>query len=123
MGKNIRPYEDAVRDAEAYFRANLASGRANAGTVAIARRAWEIMAAQLRESPDSVLAYDRLPPDPRFGFSGPQRWQLDMSQRAFNELFPHLVSDEAMNAYVRKQMEYHDLGLQIVRSTTHLLAG
>lgn len=116
MGKNIRPYEDAVRNAEANFRANLASGRASASTVATARRTWEIMAAQLRESPDSVLAYDRLPPDPRFGYSGPQRWQLDMRQRALNELYPHLASDEASNAYVQKHMEYIDLGLQIVRS-------
>ena len=116
MGRTPRPYENAVRDAEAYFRAKLASGRASVSEIAVARRTWEIMAAHLRSSPDSVLVYDRLPPDPRFGFSGPQRWQFDMHRRAHDELFPHSVSDEASNAYTRKRLEYIELGIQIVRS-------
>ncbi len=113
---NLRSYENAVRETESDFRAKLASGRASVREIAVARLAWEIMAFQLRSSPDSVLAYDRLRPDARFGFSGPQRWRLDMFQRANNELYPHLASEAASEAYVRKRLEYTDLGLQIVRS-------
>lgn len=116
MSRNLRPYQDALRDAEVELQTKLANGRASASEIAVARRAWEIMASQLRSSPDSVLAYDRLPADSRTGFSGPQRWRLEVYQRANNELFPHLASDAASDAYARKRMEYIDLGVQIVRS-------
>jgi len=116
MSRNLRPYQRVLSEAEADLKAKLANGRASASEVAVARRAWEIMASQLRSSPDSVLMYDRLPPDRRTGLSGPQRWRLDMLQRANDELFPHLASDAASDAYVRKRAEYLELGLRIVQS-------
>jgi len=116
MSRNLRPYRDALREAEADLRAKLAAGRASVSEVGVARRAWEIMDSQLRSSPDSVLAYDRLPPDPRFRFTGAQRWRLDIFRRASDELFPHLASDAASDAYNRKRQEYLDLGQRIVQS-------
>ncbi|PZV19512.1 MAG: hypothetical protein DCF20_00405 [Pseudanabaena sp.] len=115
MSRNLRPYQDAVRDAEAELRMRLASGRMSASVVAISRRTWEIMAAQLKSSPDSVLAYDRFP-STTTSFSGPQRWRLDILKQATNELFPHLASQAASDTYVQKQTEYIELGLQIIRS-------
>lgn len=80
------------------------------------RSTWETMAAQLRQSPDSVLVYERLPADPRTGASGADRWYLDTFRQANNELFPHLASDAAAEAYRRKLQEYLELGERIVRS-------
>jgi hypothetical protein len=39
-----------------------------------------------------------------------------MYQRAYDELFAHLASDQASATYVRKHEEYLDLAIQIVRS-------
>ena len=117
MSRNLGPYQDALRAAEAELQVKLASGRASAREIAVARRAWEIMGAQLRSSPDSVLVYERLPADPRTGLNGAQRWRLDMYRRASDELLPHLASDAASAAYARKLQEYLDLGLRIVQSS------
>lgn len=116
MSRNLRPYQDALRTAEADLQVRLANGRSSASEVALARRAWEIMDSQLRASPDSVLVYERMPLDPRTGLSGAMRWQVDMYRRANEELFPHLVSDEGAAVYRRKREEYLELGLRIVQS-------
>lgn len=116
MSRNLQPYQRALGEAEAELKAKLANGRASASEVAVARRAWEIMAAQLRSSPDSVLVYERMPADPHSGRRGADRWRLGMYRLASDELFPHLASDAASAAYARKQQEYLDLGLRIVQS-------
>ncbi|WP_347888550.1 pre-toxin TG domain-containing protein [Nitrosomonas europaea] len=116
MSRNLQPYQRALGEAEAELKAKLANGRASASEVAVARRAWEIMATQLRSSPDSVLVYERMSADVRSGLRGADRWRLDMYRRANDELFPHLASDAASAAYTRKQQEYLDLGLRIVQS-------
>ncbi|MGF7213219.1 hypothetical protein GGE65_007856 [Skermanella aerolata] len=116
MSRNLAQYTAAVREAEANFKTKLGSGRASVGDVAVARRTWETMVAQLREAPDSVLAYERMPADPRTGLRGADRWLTDTYRRANDELFPHLASQASQDAYARKFQEYLDLGVQIVRS-------
>lgn len=116
MSRNLQPYQRALSEAEAEPKAKLANGRSSASEVAVARRAWEITATQLRSSPDSVLVYERVPADPRTGLRGADRWRLDVYRQANDELFPHLAGDAASAAYTRKQQEYLSLGLRIVRS-------
>ena len=73
------------------------------------------MEEQLRARPSAVLEYDRRGPDRRTGHSGAARWRYDVHLRAHNELFPHLASDEASAAYVRKVREYQEFGLRLMR--------
>lgn len=116
MSRNLAPYQAVLRASEVNFRMKLSSGRASANDIATARRAWEIMRLQIAQSPDSVLAYERMQADPRTGLRGPDRWRLDMYQRADEELFPHLASEQGAEAYQQKLKEYVDLGAQIVQS-------
>lgn len=116
MSRNLQPYQRALSEAEADLKVKLANGRASAGEVAIARRTWEIMAAQLRSSPDSVLIYERLPADPRTGEAGAQRWLSEMRSRAENELFPARMSPAAAEAYFQKRVEYLELAQRFIQS-------
>ncbi|MFD0472962.1 pre-toxin TG domain-containing protein [Nonomuraea thailandensis] len=114
MGRDLAPYQAAIGRAEGLLRRHLASGRASADEIANVRRAAEIMKAQLAASPDHVLGYDRRPPDPRTGLKGPEQWTIDCLRRASDEIHPELASEQAQQAYVRKEQEYLDLGLRLV---------
>lgn len=116
MSRNLQPYQSVLGEAEASLKLQLSNGRASASEIAVSRRAWEIMTAQLKSNPDSVLVYEHLPPDPLSGFKGAQRWRSDMHRRANDELFPHLSSDAASEAYIRKRREYIELGARNVQS-------
>lgn len=116
MSGNLQPYRRAVRAAQSDLRVKLASGRASSDSIALARRTWQILDNQLRMSPGSVLVYEEMPPDPRTGYRGAMRWQLDMTRRANEELFPHTATDAGAAAYRRKYQEYLDLGQRIVQS-------
>lgn len=116
MSGNLQPYRRALAQAQAELATLLARGRASAGEVAVARRVAQMMERELRDSPGSVLVYERLPAAPGTWATGAQRWQLDAASRASRELFPHLASDAASEAYVRKRQEYVELGQRIVQS-------
>ena len=70
----IGDYRRAVARQEAKLRLALARGRASAFEIALLRVTWEIMRDQLAASPSSVLVWDRMGPDPTFGFTGADRW-------------------------------------------------
>jgi len=116
MSRDLRPYTEALRKAEAVLQAKLASGRSSAGEIAVARRTWEIMASELKDSQGSVLAYERLPSDSRTGYTGPQRWYTYVNQRAKNEIFPHEASDATNEAYFKKRLEYITFSQSLIQS-------
>src|SRR4051794_40062726 len=112
MAKNIAAYQAAVGRAEAEFRASLANGKAGPFEVGLNRRTWEIMARELRDSPNSVLVWDLLGPDPKSGFRGPDRWYVASRNKAAVEIDPQVASPEQ---HERKQSEYLDLAQSVLR--------
>lgn len=109
---NIAPYQRALAAQESSFRKLLASGKGSAFELALHRTIWEIMHEQLTKYPGSVLAWDRMGPDPVYGFKGPERWQQASLKAANERINPQYGSPDQMS---RKYKEYLDLSLEMLK--------
>jgi hypothetical protein len=112
MATNLAPYRREVTRAETKFRMALAAGRGSAFELALLRVTWEIMLAELTTAPSSVLAWERMGPDPQFGFTGAQRGAHSSLIKAGERISPQYASVEQ---YGRKYEEYLDLGLEMLK--------
>lgn len=110
----MAPIDDYKRHAAAQlqlYRAQLLDGRSTGFLRAAAYRAYQIMIAQL-QTPKYVLAYDVLPPEPKFGMRGAARWQLECQNKAGVELDPGSSSDS--DTWLKKMQEYIDFRDQLL---------
>ena len=112
----IEPYKRAVAEQERKFRLAMAAGKASAFELALLRVTWEIMRDELMSAPKSVLVWDRMGADPKFGFKGPDRWVQASLQKASERISPQYGSREQL---ARKYEEYLDLSLEILRWGQH----
>lgn len=112
MSVNIQAYRKAVTSAEAAFRLALADGRENALGVALRRVTWEIMRTELTTAPNLVLVWERMPPQPPFGFTGADAWVIAAEKKAMERIRPQYGSGDQ---YGRKFQEYLDLSLEMLR--------
>lgn len=108
---DIAAYQRALEREEAKLRLKLASGKGSAAEIALQRVMCEILRYEIG-FPGSVLVFEKLGPDPKWGLKGPDRWVQSALQKADERLNPHYGTDEQ---YQRKYSEYLDLSLQILR--------
>lgn len=112
MSVNIQAYRNAVTAAEAAFRNALAGGKESAFVVALARVTWEIMLSELTTAPNSVLVWERMPPQPPLGLTGADAWAAASRRKAQERISPQYGSPEQQ---VRKYEEYLNLALQMLQ--------
>lgn len=108
----IDAYRREVERAEARFRIALAGGRQDASMLALLRVTWNVMEEELTKAPGSVLVYERIGPDRRFGFTGAERWAADSLRKAAEVINPHYGTDEQV---AHKFEEYLDLSLEMLK--------
>jgi hypothetical protein len=109
----IDAYKNAASDQLRRYRAELLSKTASGFGLALAFRTWQIMDEQLK-TPASVLFYERLGPEPKFGLRGPARWTIEMQNRAAVELDPAITADPDGSKWVQKQTDYVGFALKLV---------
>lgn len=112
VAANLAPYRRAVVREETKLRMALAGGKASAGELASLRVTWQIMLTELTTAPGSVLVWDRMGPDPTFGFTGADRWYMASVKKAGEQIHPQYGTPEQLN---RKTEEYLDLALKMLR--------
>src|SRR5262245_24366724 len=91
-----------VPDQETKLRLLLASGKGSAFELALQRVTCEVLRYEIG-FPGSVLVFERMGPDPKFGFTGPDRWLQSALQKAALKINPTFGTDEQ---YQRKYSEY-----------------
>lgn len=109
---NLAPYKAILLETEAKLKKQLASGKGSAMDLAYLRRQAEIMRYEFDTAPGSVLAWDRMGPDPKFGFSPAQRWSLAAHKKGAEEISPNYGSQQQ---YTKKFTEYLDLGQEMLQ--------
>jgi hypothetical protein len=107
---DIEAYRRATLAAETAFRLSLAGGRAAADSVALRRLTWDIMRTELTTAPHSVLAWDRMPPQPPHGRTGAAAWAAAAERKADEQLNPEYGSVEQL---ADKHVEYLRLADQL----------
>ncbi len=112
MSGDLGPYRRALAAAETRFRIALAGGKADAFEVALLRATWQIMDNELTTAPKSVLVWDRMGPDPTFGFTGADRWAQASLKKADEQINPAFGTQEQL---AHKSEEYLDLSLEMLR--------
>ncbi|MEU4711631.1 pre-toxin TG domain-containing protein [Nocardia salmonicida] len=112
MSVNIQAYRRAVNSAEMAFQLALADGKESAFGVALRRVTWEIMHTELTTAPNSVLVWERMPPQPPYGSTGADAWTAAAEKKALERISPRYGSPEQ---YERKSQEYVDLSLKMLR--------
>lgn len=112
MPVNIEAYRRAVTAAETEFRLSLAGGRASADDVALRRLAWDIMRTELTTAPNSVLIWERMPPQPPLGLTGADAWAAAAWRKANSQIHPQYGSADQLN---RKHEEYLRLAEQMLQ--------
>ena len=112
MSVNIQAYRTAVTAAETAFRLALGGGKESAFGVALPRVTWEIMLTELTTAPNSVLVWERMPPQPPFGLTGADAWALASRKKAEERISPQYGSPEQQR---RKYDEYLDLAIEMQR--------
>ena len=112
MAANLAPYRREVTRAETKFRTAMAAGRGSAFELALLRVTWQIMLTELTVAPNSVLVWERMGPDPQFGFTGAMRWAHTSLKKAGEQVSPQYGSPDQ---YTRKYEEYLDLALEMLQ--------
>ncbi len=112
MAPAVERYRRELDRAEAKFKLAMASGKEDALALALLRVTWDIMREELTKAPGSVLVYERVGPEPTFGFTGPDRWAYASLQKADERINPRYGSREQL---ARKFEEYLDLSLQMLQ--------
>jgi hypothetical protein len=108
---SIQPYRRALAESEALVRLALANGKADASDLALLRVTWQIMLDELTNAPGSVLVWDRMGPDPKSGFTGPNRWAMASREKARKQIRPEYGTPEQLD---RKREEYLNLALKML---------
>src|SRR5688500_5864635 len=106
----IEAYKRALDQQETQLKLLLASGKGSARELALHRVTCEILRNEIG-FPGSVLAWEKMGPDPKFKFTGPDRWAQSGWQKAALKLYPNYGTDEE---YVRKKADYHDLSIKLL---------
>ncbi len=106
----IEAYKRALGQQETKLKLLLASGKGSAFEVALQRVTCEILRYEIG-FPGSVLVWDKMGPDPTFGFTGPDRWVQSAWKKAADKINPNYGTD---NEYNRKLEEYLDLSIKIL---------
>jgi hypothetical protein len=96
------------------YRGLLLDGRSSGFLRALAFRAWQIMDTQL-QSPGSVLVYEKMGPEPKYGMRGADRWQLACQDQAGAELSPQTFA-LSVDPWTKKMSEYLDFRNQLQAS-------
>jgi hypothetical protein len=109
---NLEPYRRAVAAQESKFRRAMAAGLADAFELALLRVTWQIMLNELTTAPGSILVFDRMGPDPKFGFTGADRWASSSLQKASEQINPQYSSPDQL---AHKYEEYLNLSLEMLR--------
>lgn len=109
---SIEAYKRRLARQEAKLKLTLAKGKGSAFELALARVTWQIMHTELTTAPNSVLAWDKMGPDPKWGFEGALRWAYESEKKAAGQIAPHYGTDDE---YLRKYEEYLDLSLKILK--------
>jgi len=109
---NLDPYRRAMAAQEAKFRLAMAAGKADAFELALLRTTWQIMLNELTTAPGSVLIFDRLGPEPKFNFTGADRWAVSSLQKANEQINPQYASPDQL---AHKYEEYLNLSLEMLR--------
>ncbi len=109
---NLEPYRRAVAAQESKFRLAMAAGVADAFELALLRVTWQIMLNELTTAPGSVLMFDRMGPDAKFGFTGADRWASASLQKASEQINPQYASPDQL---AHKYEEYLNLSLEMLR--------
>ncbi|GGM77150.1 hypothetical protein GCM10012275_54740 [Longimycelium tulufanense] len=107
----IAPYKAILAQQEAKFRKLLLGGKESAFGLALQRTVIDILRSELAH-PKSVLVWDSMGPDPKFGVTGPPRWVLSAQEKAHNRISPHYMTPEQL---ARKWDEYRDLRLEMLK--------
>jgi hypothetical protein len=108
---NLAPFKAILTKTEAKLRAQLASGKGSVDSIAYLRRQTEIMAHELKTAPKSVLAWEKMGEDPKYGFSPAQRWAQASYKKAFQEITPQYGSQQQQ---VKKFEEYLDFSQRML---------
>jgi len=108
----LEPYRRALAAQETKLKGALAGGKISAGELALLRVTYEIMYRELTTAPKSVLAWDQMGAEPRFGFTGADRWAYSSLQKADELINPRYGTPEQ---YSRKYEEYLNLSLEMLR--------
>ena len=72
-------------------------------------RTWQIMSEELK-TPGSVLVFDKLGPEPKFGLRGADRWTLEKQHQAGVELAPASVADPDGSRWPKLIADYISFG-------------
>lgn len=108
---NIGPYKAVMEAEKAKLKLQLASGKASVSDLAVQRVMVDIMVDQLTHYSGSVLAFDRMGPDPK-GWKGPDRWKSVVWQKAHEQIHPQYAPQAQ---YDRKIEEYLDYSLKMLQ--------
>lgn len=108
----IEAYRRALAAQEIKFRLSMATGRADAFELALLRVTWQIMLTELTTAPRSVLVWDRMGPEPKFGFTGADRWAYVSLSKATEQIHPQYGTPDQL---ADKFKQYLDLSLQMPR--------
>ena len=108
----IADYRRALAAQETRLRTAMASGKGSAFELALNRVTWEIMRDELTNFPNSVIVWDKMGPEPGFGFQGADRWAHKSLLKANERISPQYGSREQV---ARKYEEYLDFGLKMLK--------
>src|SRR5919198_58035 len=106
----IAAYQQALAAEELSLRQKLLGGRASMFELALQRTMVDILRFEI-QFPKSVLVWERMGPDPKFGFTGPQRWVQAVLQKAVERINPQFMPSEQL---ARKRMDYFDLRVDMM---------
>jgi len=109
---SIEPYRRAVAAQERKYRLAMATGEADVFELALLRVTWQIMLDEITNAPGSVLVWDRMGPEPKFGLTGADRWAAVSLQKASEQVSPQYGSPDQL---AHKYEEYLNLTLEMLR--------
>ena len=110
--QSLEPYQRAVAAQESKYRHAMATGVADAFELALLRVTWQIMLDEITTAPRSVLVWDRMGAEPKFGLTGADRWAAVSLQKASERINPQYGSPDQL---AHKYKEYLDLSLEMLR--------
>jgi hypothetical protein len=110
----IDSYKQHAADQLRLYRGLLLDGQSSGFLRALAFRAWQIMNTQL-QSPGSVLVYEKMGAEPKYGLRGADRWQLSCQDQAGAELSPGSFT-ASVDQWVKKMSDYVDFRKQLQAS-------
>ena len=109
---NLAPFNAILKKTEGKLVSELASGKGSADSFAYRRRQIEIMTHELNTAPKSVLAWEKMGDDPKFGFNPAQRWALASYKKAAREISPQYGSQTQQASKFDEYLDFSKRMLQ-----------